>query len=619
MIPPSATHPPKPAARSKPRSGVTRWVVLWTTLVVSTLATLALHSAMAANPMSGSPFISEDGDIQVHASQLLPHVPDSGTFPIALTLINKSPMSRKVTLTWEQTAGSTAKASRRWDFTLAPASSTEQLLIPSLVLSRNGNSQTMEGTIVGSTSTGRNFHFWASSTGYSGTQLPIHILAARFPASTIDKLTKESESKKASYGPPPHAFAGWTEKELPLSWDAYLGARSVAITPEDFTLLSQPSRAALLEWVAMGGNLLYCIANTASVDLPMPRSFLISSERKLHGFGLGTCQLVTLDADGSVPYSTYSTRFLSGNPHANGTDTTTSVLNDSEIGLTQNLPRPEVPKTLTFALLVGFALVMGPLNLFVLARSHRRIRLFVTTPLLSLGLAGIGILSILLADGAGGKGNRVTLIANLSGLPRQFVLQEQLARCGMLLRTRFTPIPTPDTYCIQHVADELLGDRPELTIEPGDRYSGTWFKSRSRQGMEIRRFQPGRSTFELRGAATSNPLLISSFPATIDVALLLAPDGSAWQAEQVRPGDGATLGKLTDGDARKLKKRLVDRAGGRGQSLLRDFLNQDAEEFSDTKQWRYLGFREGAAENAVATLESVKWRDATLYAGTINP
>ena len=65
---------------------------------------------------------------------------------------------------------------------------------------------------------------------------------------------------------------------------------------------------------------------------------------------------------------------------------------------------------LIILILIIFSIIVGPVNLFVFAKSGRRHRLFFTTPLISLIAALLVLTFILFEDGVGGQGRRMLVM-----------------------------------------------------------------------------------------------------------------------------------------------------------------------------------------------------------------
>lgn len=84
-----------------------------------------------------------------------------------------------------------------------------------------------------------------------------------------------------------------------------------------------------------------------------------------------------------------------------------------------------------------FAVLVGPVNLFVLAPARRRHRLFFATPLISLGAAGLLVLAVILSDGTGGKGERFVWMENVPEENVSYLQQYQYSRCEAMFSTGF--------------------------------------------------------------------------------------------------------------------------------------------------------------------------------------
>jgi hypothetical protein len=103
--------------------------------------------------------------------------------------------------------------------------------------------------------------------------------------------------------------------------------------------------------------------------------------------------------------------------------------------------------------LVIFGVLVGPVNLFVLAPAGKRHKLFITTPLLSIGASIVMVGLILIQDGTGGTGRRFIAINLQPDEAAAYVTQEQISRTGVLFGTGFEmkqpvliePVALPDT------------------------------------------------------------------------------------------------------------------------------------------------------------------------------
>ena len=91
--------------------------------------------------------------------------------------------------------------------------------------------------------------------------------------------------------------------------------------------------------------------------------------------------------------------------------------------------------------LIAFGILVGPVNLFVFAKSGQRHRLFITTPIISVGASLLLIVLILFQDGFGGRGSRLLLMEVRSGRHRECRLSSPRSRSpgpGSCSATGFT-------------------------------------------------------------------------------------------------------------------------------------------------------------------------------------
>src|SRR5690606_21574539 len=78
--------------------------------------------------------------------------------------------------------------------------------------------------------------------------------------------------------------------------------------------------------------------------------------------------------------------------------------------LQQSYGSQEFRYGLFIGVLVLFAIIVGPVNLFVFAKVGKRHRLFITTPIISLATSLLLVGLIILQDGFGGSGFRRVLM-----------------------------------------------------------------------------------------------------------------------------------------------------------------------------------------------------------------
>jgi len=205
----------------------------------------------------------------------------------------------------------------------------------------------------------------------------------------------------------------------PADWRVWSPFTLVVMTDPEFRALDGARRAALLDWVALGGTLsLFPPFTQGSSLIPAEnwgRGGIIRSEKTLAEVASPESLLPKAP---KFPRQLFDQAIMAGNssgPQA-------FELSSGSIGVT--------------LFLVLFALLIGPVNLLLFAPAKSRQRLFFTVPLISLGASLVLGLVIVWRDGFGGEGVQRGLIMLLPGENKAVVVQDQLSRTGVLFSER---------------------------------------------------------------------------------------------------------------------------------------------------------------------------------------
>jgi hypothetical protein len=195
--------------------------------------------------------------------------------------------------------------------------------------------------------------------------------------------------------------------------------------------------------------------------------------------------------------------------------------------------------------LIAFGILVGPVSLFVFAKSGQRHKLFITTPVISLGASLILIALIIVQDGFGGNGMRRVLmeVRPDADANAAYLHQEQFCRTGVLTSSRFT-IDTPSTFVPVAIAasrwaryTDGSGAKGSFNLQPADgklQASGDWFQSRSEHGHVLSAVVATRGRIE----KTDTPgTCLSTFEFPIDTLFYLD------EAKQWHRAEGITAGK----------------------------------------------------------------------------
>jgi hypothetical protein len=439
--------------------------------------------------------------------------------------------------------------------------------------------------------------------------------------------------------------------QLPADWRVWSPFAAVIIPSDEFAGLDAGRRGALRGWVALGGRLwlspsatgeehaekfgagvITTLAEPVTASGPPPAvspvttapvangaqlaSMVAEIERRraasgrpgggLGGAMIGGAMIPTSSVDqAAIDLWVKKIQIYDGTPGL--PERVELSLEKSAIGA--SVQDPPAAGTQLAILLVAFAIIIGPVNLFVFAPASKRHRLFLTTPLIAFAATLVLGLMILLQDGLGGDGLRRALVVLLPGDNEAAVFQEQATRTGFLTSRAFAL--ADDTQMTALPLDELdarIGYTPanaELVRADG-RASGDWFRNRSRQAQLLQRLVPTRGRVERVGTAPGGVPIVQSSLATPLRSFVFADEaGTLWTVPELPPGKRVTL---TRGGTALAASSLS--GSHRFAQVLR------AVGPSEPGHWSASG---GATDLApIATLASVRWAEAdVLFTGML--
>lgn len=417
------------------------------------------------------------------------------------------------------------------------------------------------------------------------------------PMAAMPAFEREIRGKFAQLGAPNAPNVASVEPaQLPADWRVWSSFNSVLLGADDFAALDSARRAALRGWVAMGGLLFL--------------SPEVKGEPATLRFGAGRIETL------GEPMGSFDATDLFS--HLQIGVTAPAIPDREQSSFVAGTPMAdlvafEAADTLWVSLLlVGFAVLIGPVNLYVFAPAKKRHRLFVTMPLISLaGAAAIG-LAILVQDGLGGEGVRHALVVLVPGENQAVVMQEQAARSGFLVSREF---PLDDS--VLHAV--LPNDPSELRMRGASRVferaegraNGDWFRNRTRHAHLLRTIVPTRARVEWVGNGPDGAPQVESTIAT-ELRDFRMRDGAGriWISDTLPTGRRVTL-RATDEAAAAARVDVA--TAGNGTPNFSGIVS-GVSALTEPWQWAAYG---GATELApIATLRSIRWRDdPVLYAG----
>jgi len=297
---------------------------------------------------------------------------------------------------------------------------------------------------------------------------------------------------------------------LPTDWRGYLGFAAILLTSEEWSGLAPDARRGVEDWVALGGRL-----------------SVFGGGQDTQPLGFGHIQ--------GVPGVTSAQKIIDA--IGRGTNETYSLGWPPAVELGQ----PALPTMAISLSMVAFAVLVGPINLWVFCRGTRRYRVFFTTPLLSLGASLVLAATIVFKDGLGGSGERQVAIALMPDRHEAAILQEQVARTGVLLGHAF-PASEPLAIDFLNLESESGLFRPPDLRRHDETYSGDWFRSRFLQAHFLETVRASRSRLELLHAdGGETPSVLSTLPDTLENLYWHDDHDRYWHATNVAPGHTVAL------------------------------------------------------------------------------
>ncbi len=376
---------------------------------------------------------------------------------------------------------------------------------------------------------------------------------------------------------------------LPGDALAWIGWDLVWLTDAEWGAAGPAQRKALTDWVKLGGRLVVVTEG----DTPAPAPDLPAAAAA--NLGAGSVDRIAVRGAGDLRNRIL--QVLDAVPSLVRT-----VANEYQAAwpLRRLVPEVHMRTGLISLFVIVFAVIIGPINLVVLARRRRHLHLFWTTPALAL-LASIGLGAVIvLQDGFGGRGARATLVYLDPAAHQACIWQEQISRTGVLLGRGFAR--SPGSFLIDlplySGGDELA---PAASLD-NETWSGDWFASRRVQAQLLAAVQPARARVRIGAPRPGEYTVLSELGAPLQRVLYLDAQGKAWQAEQVQPGVRQALVALTDSDRDAAWQKLSRTTGPRLQQVLPE---------RDRAGW-FIAEAGEPTEHVLPTLRSIRWTQHTL-------
>ncbi|MDB6076717.1 MAG: hypothetical protein JWO82_464 [Akkermansiaceae bacterium] len=498
-----------------------------------------------------------EGNLRIEAQALFSQPSRGGFLPVRVTVSNKTKNAGTVKLHCVSSASGyrAAESQVESDFSIkgeAEKTISQDILVPLFNAGSRNTSESIRVQMSGS------FGEAQGSLNVDGIDgKPAVLLSEPLYTKNASALDSQAATKVTGSGSRYGHFsfaAKFDPRQLPEDWRAYSGYDAIAMTDSDWSAVTPGARNAIMQWNRLGGRLVIYVDGAADL-----KSLGIKTDPS-GGRSMG--QVTTLPLPAAMTLAPVETVdfFYGVKPRELPKPFHQSINEDYSSSSVWPLQSLFGEKSFHYAVfvivLIVFAILVGPVNLFVFAKSGRRHRLFITTPLIALGASAVLMMLIFFEDGFGGRGMRLVLmeVRPDNGENSAYINQEQISRTGVLLGSSFemkgqamiTPVRMDPSNWSRYTNDSGVGSRFEIQAVDGNlKVQGDWFQSRSEQGQALEAVMPTRGRIEARSESGA-PVLLSTFDFPIRTLWYTDPSGAIWKAENITAGKAFTC---SQGDA----------------------------------------------------------------------
>lgn len=573
----------------------------------------------AAEARTGmSPGVDSTSGVSISVDSWLDTCPQSGMIPLKVRIHNGDKQSHTWKLSVGNGYGMGGGLSTVTDIAVEGGRSVETVIYAAVSLQRDSGYSYSNVTInISGYGVDNPFlgglNVFSSSRGNATKYIGMSKkLSAKGWSSLKEKLEKTGFGEKASDPSKSSKIAvgvdlNGSELEMsdaPEDWRGYSALAQLWMDGSEWIAMSESSKAALFDWVGLGGHVYILRREETDAMLKLPGT---NSSRH----GAGEIERLAWD-EKSLPLDNITTQIKKA-----GQNNLLTQLNnyDKKWPLRQTVGELKINTALIFGFIVIFGTMVGPVNLFWLAGVGRRQRLFWTTPLISLAGSGALIALMMLQDGLGGEGARTVLAVFIPAQKKMLITQEQISKTGVLFGRGFAK-EEPSWMQQLDWRDNSKGyfnpmdeSRRSFTEAPGFR-SGEWFSSRAIQAQMVQSARPSRSAIELQASGDPNgtPSVLSSIEIPLVKVFIKDEAGKFWMAEDVGTGE-KKLTKAATPEEFKLwyDDLLLKSAGPVVASSVMKLRDQSGYAFAEGKN---------ASKVAVKSLPAIRWnQERVIFAG----
>ena len=333
-------------------------------------------------------------------------------------------------------------------------------------------------------------------------------------------------------------------------WLAFTPFEAILVMRADFMAMPPVTQAALWNWVNAGGSLVVFgdipipAPWNANVSHPHPGSSDARSGTRLFHVGFGQCVLFASAATASL--SPLQVRFLRDLGRSSGSAWPQTADMNAANAAFPVIADLQIPVRGLVAIMLLFILVVGPLNLFVLARTNRRIWALWTIP-------AISAVTCLLVFGWSLLSEGITPHARIEGVT---LLDQHSHRATTLGATAFYAPLTPgdglrfsyDTEATPvGFAGELRGYGPrqdgspvEVELTQVQHFRRGWVTARVPAHFQLRKSETRRERVQLERTG-GNLAVVNGLGANIETLWFADTNGVIRKAQNIVAGQKVAL------------------------------------------------------------------------------
>ena len=330
---------------------------------------------------------------------------------------------------------------------------------------------------------------------------------------------------------------------LPVSWTGYTSVRAVAIGKTEWGLLDDTQKAALVTWLACGGDLIFVDGQPSDLIPSLAGIAATNPDRTVarHFFGrvhaLTTATLVATGIGDVLKAVDVSRNTAWALPANSGVDWNTIEAR----GFRLQIPGIEgIPARVYLAILVVFSVIIGPLSFWFLWRRQQRVLLVLTAPVISIVFIVVLTGYAVAGEGFGVHGRAATFTV-LDEAAKQAVTRASISMYAAGLTPAAGLRFSRDTAVIPiGPAGNGVHDRIAVDLTENQRFSSGVLQARSPTNLEEVMFRPARERLTFTSTA-GGMSVVNGLGATLIHLSYRDGENTYHLASPLGPGEKQTL------------------------------------------------------------------------------